>query len=136
MKATELRMNDWVLVDGEPMKIAETDLTYFSAWKKDGTFCGKIGYEAAEPIILTEDMLEKGDWDVDSFDEECAAWSWINKGCQLELYIDKFAKEDEWAVFVYDEENEPIGYSLRNIKYVHELQHLLWALGVEKEVEV
>ena len=137
MKATELRMGDWVLVDGEPIKIAETLLTYFTAWKKDGTFCGEIGYEAAEPIILTEEILEKYDWDVDSTDEDCLVCFWINEEYQLEVYINKFAKEDGWTVSVCNGEGEcVISYYLRHIKYVHELQHLLWALGVEKEVEV
>ena len=122
MKATELRMGDWVLVDGEPMKIAETDLTYFSAWKKDGTFCGKIGYEAAEPIALTEDMLEKSGW------------------TYSEAYNDWRMNSDDFKLFTnvqcWDVRSRGSIYDLRSIKYVHELQHLLWALGVEKEVEV
>ena len=124
MKATELRMNDWVLVDGEPMKIAETLLTYFTAWKKDGTFCGKNGYEAAEPIALTEEMLRKSGW---KYSEPFNDWEVVDDGrCPRLLEGVK-----TWFV-------RPKGgnYDLCEIRYVHELQHLLWALGVEKEVEV
>jgi hypothetical protein len=138
MKATELRMGDWVLVDGEPMKIAETDLTYFSAWKKDGTFCGKIGYEAAEPIALTEEILEKNDWDTWPEDEDCCFATFdFNEESEIEVLVDMFAKKGEWKVAVCNREGEDvISHYLRHIKYVHELQHLLWALGIEKEVEV
>lgn len=150
MKATGLKTGDWVSVDGEPLKIAETDLTYFTAWKKDGTFCGKIGYEAAEPIVLTEDILEKT--------EEC----WIKKSLGgvtiavipmdekqdriliLSSEYNPATDEDEWITsigYYYVPTGarfaQPQEFAfLRKIRYTHELQHLLWALGIEKEVQL
>lgn len=131
MKATELRMGDWVLVDGEPMKIAETDLTYFAAWKKDGTFCGKIGYEAAEPIALTEEELEANGWK-----EDDEIWDMPYTYGYLSIGFFPRGKETVAMVLVAGDGLGGDTNTLREIKYIHELQHLLWALGVEKEVEV
>ena len=133
MKATELKTDDWVLVNGEPMKIAEKLLTYFTAWKKDGTFCGKLGYEAAEPIALTEEILEKNGWEEDDEDE-----IWDTPYAYGYLSIGFFPRGKKMVTMVLAASDGMGGdtYSLREIKYVHELQHLLWALGIEKEVEV
>lgn len=134
MKATELKIGDWVNVNGEPIKIAETDLTYFTAWKKDDTFCGKIGYEAAEPILLTEELLEKNGWKEDKDEKEM----WITPYVYGHLGIEVFQWGKEMVAMVSAVSDGMGGdvNSLRQIQYVHQLQHLLWALGVEKEVEL
>ena len=124
MEATKLRIGDLVSVDGEPLKIAETDLTYFTAWKKDGVFCGKIGYEAAEPIALTEEMLRKSGW---RYSKAFNDWEVLNDARCPRLY----EGVKRWFV-------RPKGgnYDLCAIRYVHELQHLLWALGIDDDLKL
>ena len=131
MEATELRIGDLVSVNGEPMKIAETDLTYFTAWKKDGTFCNKIGYETAEPIALTKEILEKNGWK-----ENDEIWTTPYPFGQIAVEFFKWDTEKVAMVSVVSCSMSSDTNTLRQTRYVHQLQHLLWALGIEKEIQL
>lgn len=74
-----------------------------------------------EPIPLTMEILEKNGFTVGNYNE------WSNHCCSfLHFVIDNFEK-NEWGVYVRKTADE---IHLTTIRYVHELQHLLYTLDV------
>lgn len=139
MKATELMIGDWVLID-EPDKYAgatgqiqslmyhrEGDAAYFNVFIQ-----GKFGYVSRDvcsddirPITLTAEILEKNGFKKDKYgqmilDEELGT---------SEIYI-VLQEGDEcywWTV-----NNELIAKT----RYVHELQHIFRLCKIEKTIEL
>ena len=92
-------------------------------------WCCKIG-----GIPVTSEFLEKN-----GFKEEVVGKYYTktldNEEDFLARYLAVERKSDNWAVFIkYRKLTE---YALlREIKYVHDLQHILWALGLNAELKV
>ncbi len=120
MNPDEFRIGDWVSYCHEPVKVAEMNLTYITAWKKDGIFCNKLAYKAVDPIILTGEVLEKNGWKKHS-----DYMSSINK-----LLYHRYSKEH---VCLHEETDGSFRVKLGNmylyLNFIHQLQHLLWVLG-------
>lgn len=94
-----------------------TKLFYY----RDGE-CGWIREDAIKPIPLTPEILEKN------------GWKSINGKYALKIknanYVVLEFTED--GIYTYINENT----MLFTIKYIHELQHLLFGLGLNSEMEV
>lgn len=77
------------------------------------------------PIPLTPEILEKNGWKKDG--------KWYKLATKRAyLYITKDAKvNDEFLVCVGDDK-----HNLASISFVHELQHLLYGLKINSEMEV
>jgi len=94
-----------------------TKLFYY----RDGE-CGWIREDAIKPIPLTPEILEKN------------GWKSINGKYALKIknanYVVLEFTED--GIYTYINENT----MLFTIKYIHELQHLLFGLGIKHEMEV
>lgn len=94
-----------------------TKLFYY----RDGE-CGWIREDAIKPIPLTPEILEKN------------GWKSINGKYALKIknanYVVLEFTED--GIYIYINENT----MLFTIKYIHELQHLLFGLGLNSEMEV
>lgn len=99
------------------------------------TFC--ISCKDLEPIPITTEILEKNGFEVRKSKVWYSKFIGHSNG-----YISKYVSIErdennsiEWKVFIkYDKE---IRYAnLRKIHYVHELQHILWALGVDANFNV
>lgn len=74
-----------------------------------------------EPIPLTPEILKKNGW-------KCNTWNiWYKEYPHLKLSI------VENVVAIY---NENYSMVLRSVSYIHELQHLLFGLGIKSEMEV
>lgn len=90
-----------------------------------GVWCCNV-----EGIPVTPEILNKND-----FKEEAVGEYYNNEEYSLARYLAVERKSGNWVVFIkycslYD-------YALlRKIKYIHELQHILWALGLNAELKV
>ena len=147
MKAKELMIDDWVLID-RPDKYAgakaqikslifhkEDDGQYFSVFIHDelGIVRREVFNEDLRPIPLTAEILEKNDFVCDMFYGE---WQF-----DLDTFPFNFPfsvvqrKNNSWYLG-----REEIGIvhnrEIINISYVHELQHALRLCGINKEIEL
>lgn len=91
------------------------------------TMCGQQDCKDAEPIPLTPEILEKNGW---KHKKEFGEYWFIPRNEDYELLaLDKVG--EEWAIYI--EENCS---NFEYIKFVHQLQHLLFGLGLNSEMEV
>ena len=95
----------------------------------DGNLYDYIG--VLYPIPLTPDILEKNGWDFIGYKMDFS-------GSMFNIY----SKHDILPDLYYYYATESFSVSicgkvvLSNIKYIHELQHLLFGLGLNSEMEV
>lgn len=79
------------------------------------------------PINLVPAILEKNGW---KHKKEFGEYWFVPRNADYELLaLDKVG--EEWAIYI--EENSS---NFENIKYVHQLQHLLFGLNINHEMEV
>ena len=79
------------------------------------------------PIPLTPEILEKNGW---KHKKEFGEYWFVPRNEDYELLaLDKVG--EEWAIYI--EENSS---NFENIKFVHQLQHLLFGLGLNSDMEV
>lgn len=137
MKATELMTGDWVRIT--PYDIidkVECLLTKY-AITSDGRYpCGQCEYEDIEPILLAPEILKKNGFELVSHIERVTKafidlydlWECeIISQQTLRLFYDRNSKDYRLHAF---------GDNIRNIYFVHELQHAMRVCGVEKEIEL
>lgn len=88
----------------------------------DSSTTYSISNNAIRPIPITPEILEKNGWKKpDDFDSY-----WLNK-------IGLLQEGDTWHSALG---STKIAITLGNILYVHQLQHLLFGLGINHEMEV
>lgn len=88
----------------------------------DSSTTYSISNNAIRPIPITPEILEKNGWKKpDDFDSY-----WLNK-------IGLLQEGDTWHSALGSTKN---AITLGNIMYVHQLQHLLFGLGLNSEMEV
>lgn len=111
-----------------------TKLFYY----RDGNY-GWIREDAIKPIPLTPEILEKNGWK-----KEVMSRGVKNSHCvytkpdikeygYFPIYIEK-GIGDEFDVYPFTGNN--VCTQIAYIKYVHQLQHLLFVLGINHEMEV
>lgn len=109
-----------------------TKLFYY----RDGNY-GWIREDAIKPIPLTPEILEKNGWDKEEKDGSVFSLSEAFMGGDeddednytcFQLYYQN--KKDGWVI---DMRGEPLKFE---IHYIHELQHFLFGLGINHEMEV
>lgn len=111
-----------------------TKLFYY----RDGEY-GWIREDAIAPIPLTPEILEKNEWKREVMSRGVKNSHWVYTKPDIEeygyfpIYIEK-GIGDEFDVYPFTDNNvcKPIAY----IKYVHQLQHLLFGLELNSEMEV
>ena len=81
------------------------------------------------PIPLTPEILEKNGWDKDP-SENVTWYKYRTDKSNLYICKDSFNNKD-WLVCVALDK-----HCVANINYVHQLQHLLFGLGLNLEMEV
>ena len=92
----------------------------------NGNFA-KVTNEEIKPIPLTPEILQKNGW---KHKKEFGEYWFIPRNEDYELLaLDKVG--EEWAIYI--EENCS---NFEYIKFVHQLQHLLFGLGLNSEMEV
>lgn len=111
-----------------------TKLFYY----RDGDY-GWIREDAIAPIPLTPEILEKNGWKEEVMSRGVKNSHLVYTKPDIEeygyfpIYIEK-GIGNEFDVYPFTDNNvcKPIAY----IKYVHQLQHLLFGLGLNSEMEL
>lgn len=126
-------VGDWVKFLSEKSKVIEVyeDSSYFMD-SPNITGCPKE--EELSPILLTPEILEKNGWDKDNskfyeYDDDPEYENrYFNWTYNLTLDLDD--------CIVYKGTSGILYGLLSEVKYVHQLQHLLFGLGVNHDMEV
>ena len=124
MKKSELKLGDWVLAGGSPIKIDELveGIDALTIYDDETNEIENYSYDDLSPIPLTSEILEKNGWKERKHSEYTAyenGW--------YELF--RVGQEGSWAFCHYDD-------FLASIEYIHQLQHLLWALGMDDDLKI
>lgn len=105
----------------------------------DSSTTYSISNNAVRPIPLTPEILEKNGWVKEVMSRGVKNSHWVYTKPDIEeygyfpIYIEKgIGKEFDVYPFTDNRVCKQIAY----IKYVHELQHLLFGLGLNLEIEV
>lgn len=111
-----------------------TKLFYY----RDGDY-GWIREDAIKPIPLTPEILEKNGWKKEVMSRGVKNSHWVYTKPDIEeygyfpIYIEK-GIGDEFDVYPFTGNN--VCTQIAYIKYVHQLQNLLFGLGINHEMEV
>lgn len=111
-----------------------TKLFYY----RDGDY-GWIREDAIAPIPLTPEILEKNGWKREVMSRGVKNSHWVYTKPDIEeygyfpIYIEK-GIGDEFDVYPFTDNN--VCTQIAYIKYVHQLQHLLFGLGLNSEMEL
>lgn len=127
MDKLEYIKGDVVMYDNKIMVVKEPrEESHFDLLWNNWIIYSYINIEEVKPIPLTPEILEKNGWKNDGYD----CYKLPTK--RAYLYITKDTKvNDEFLVCVgLDMHN------LASVSFVHELQHLLFGLGLSSEMEV
>lgn len=92
-----------------------TKLFYY----RDGEY-GWIREDAIKPIPLTPEILEKNGWELDSA-------TWIYKKGYIKVF--KLLDDKTYAAYIFE-------VRVFEFHFIHELQHLLFGLGINPEIKV
>jgi hypothetical protein len=92
-----------------------TKLFYY----RDGEY-GWIREDAIKPIPLTPEILDKNGWELDSA-------TWIYKKGYIKVF--KLLDDKTYAAYIFE-------VRVFEFHFIHELQHLLFGLGINHEMEV
>lgn len=90
-----------------------------------------------EPVPLTPEILSEDGWAYYTHCDEERIYLKDYKG-EL-LYIGVYEDDGEYIVHVFNGINDyncASDYYLRSVKYVHQLQHLLFGLGLNSEMNI
>jgi hypothetical protein len=153
MKANELMIGDWVMVypwDETPWKPKKITDINFHSWE-GADFCDSVGVEGwdelsldqIKPILLTPEILARMGFTVeeeskydDAYTESeyTATMKCVDvRKCNVEIEYKTY--RNEITVFIHDRRNILQYRSIETqVGYVHELQHIMRLLGIEKEI--
>ena len=125
MKVTDLKVNDWVIAKGKVSQLVGVldNFPFSRVYIMYNGFCMAIAEEDIKPIPLTSDILT-----ANGFRQQ---WDYIftipaTKPNELWLWD----KDGDWEV-TYNNND-----LLTTIRFVHELQHLLCALGLDDNLKM
>lgn len=130
---------DVVMYDNKIMVVKEPrDGSHFDlSCPKEGLVYCLVDIENIKPVRLTPEILEKNGWDKEEKDGSDFSLSEVFMGGDkneegnytcFQLYYQN--KTDGWVI---DMRGEPLKFEVR---YIHQLQHLLFGLGLNHEMEV
>lgn len=80
----------------------------------------RVAKEELKPIPLTPEILEKNGWEYDDA-------TWILKKGNISIFI--LLDDKTYAAYL-------LGVRVLEFHFVHQLQHLLFGLGINNEMEV
>lgn len=122
----EYIVNDIVMYDYKIMAIKEPrDGSHFDLYcPKEGLVYCLVDINEIKPAPFTLDIIIKNGWMENRYTD--MFYKAIGEGRYLNLRVEG----QTWIVGLAHQD------LLKNIKYVHELQHLLFGLGLNSEMEV
>lgn len=103
--------------------------------KSDVDVCRCLVKEEIEGIPLTPEILEKNGWQTKMYGG--SQFFCIELNCYLELCVTYVNEDNNFSVGTFSHipgGDLDINYFPIDIKYVHELQHILWALGEDAKL--
>lgn len=129
MDKLEYIQGDLVYIHGSLRIISNCD-GYYATYYAENESLQEVNVNVIEGIPITKEILEKNGWDFTMYTDfnRTLLNIWSKRGILPDLY-DYYATEG-FSVSVCGK------IVLSNIKYVHELQHLLFGLGLNSEMEV
>lgn len=105
----------------------------------DSSTTYSISNNSVRPILLTPEILEKNGWKKEVMSRGVKNSHWVYTKPDIEeygyfpIYIEK-GIGDEFDVYPFTDNN--VCKQIAYIKYVHQLQHLFFGLGINHEMEV
>ena len=119
MKQSEYIPGDWVKANDQLCRVEEVfvnrltkEFEYTLVYPNGNS--SRIVIGEIEPVPLTPEILEKNGWEWDEQDFRLGT-------------LDLFPVEN---YFVLD------GFCNKKLKYVHQLQHMLFGLGIDSEIKI
>ena len=126
-------IGDIVMYDNKVMVVKEPrDGSHFDlSCPKEGLVYCFVGVEDIKPVVLTTEILEKNGWEFMGHQVDFGGFLFDIYGKRGILpYLYYYYATKDFSVSICGE------VVLPNMKYVHELQHLLFGLGINHEIEV
>ena len=143
IKAENLRIGDLVIVSKTGCKIPKGTVCRVTAIETESMLfdnrfvsvrlipidpkCKQISWydwcKNISPIPLTPEILEKNGWEQDKL----VSYIYGHKAHFIEVIC---TPNSEWVYVTFK------GETIHRIKYVHELQHILWALGLDANLKI
>ena len=127
--------NNKIMVIKEPRDGSHFDLSC----PKEGLVYCLVDVDEIRQVMITPEILEKNGWEKKAMSRGIKNSHLVYTKPDIEeygyfpIYIEKgIGKEFDVYLFTYNNVCTQIAY----IKYVHELQHLLFGLGLNSEMEV
>ena len=114
--------NNKIMVIKEPRDGSQFDLSC----PKEGLVYCFVGVEDINPVVLTPEILDKNGWNKSKIND--CAYFYYKDG----LFLTYTSKDDKFWFDDFDYSSSICVY----IPYVHSLQHLLFGLGLNSEMEV
>ena len=124
-----------IMVVKEPRDGSHFDLSC----PKEGLVYCLVDIDEIKPVNLTQEILEKNGWNKEVMNRGVKNSHWVYTKPDIEeygyfpIYIEK-GIGDEFDVYPFTDNN--VCKQIAYIKYVHQLQHLLFGLGLNSEMEV
>lgn len=149
IKAEDLRIGDLVKIN-ENCSLKEGVISYITEIRTRGIFekedfvkvkhfdsdwefgvwCCNI-----DPIPLTPEILEKNGWKLhkhhkrNNYDD--VSWSSYHKPAETNISLRFYPEEKTFFLFLYTQE-----ISETPIRYIHQFQHILWALYLDTNLKI
>lgn len=122
IKAEDLRIGDIVRYEKNIITVQAVHTNYEEGFINDKY---NVGYNChdLDPIPLTPELLEKNGWERDKL----VSYIYGHDAHNIEVIC---TPNSEWVDVTLK------GDTLHRIKYVHELQHILWALGEDANLKI
>lgn len=132
---------DVVMYDNKIMVVKEPrDGSHFDlSCPKEGLVYCLVDIDEIKPVSLTPEILEKNGWKKEVMSRGVKNSHWVYTKTDIEeygyfpIYIEKGIGK-EFDVYPFTDNN--VCKQIAYIKYVHQLQHLLFGLGLNSEMEV
>lgn len=137
--------DDYIIQKGTICKViglSAMDLSAFGGHKPvvslltiDTENIRSMSCENIEGIPLTKDILLKNGWKLhkhherNSYDD--VSWSNYHKPAETNISLKFYPKEETFFLFLYAQE-----ISETPIRYIHQLQHILFGLGLNSKIEI
>lgn len=117
---------DLVYIHGSLRIINNCD-GYYATYYDEDEILQEIDVNIIEGIPLTKEILEKNGWKLHKYHKrnshDTVSWSSYRKPEETNISLRFYPEEKAFFLFLYTEE-----ISETPIRYVHQFQHILWAL--------
>lgn len=122
IKAEDLRIGDLVRYEKNIITVQAVHTNYEEGFINDKY---NVGYNChdLDPIPLTPELLEKNGWERDKL----VPYIYGHEAHNIEVIC---TPNSEWMCVTFK------GDTIHRIKYAHELQHILWALGLDANLKI